>query len=213
MRKLGYFILVLLVLVGCSNISVEDAFESALSQPNPPITNHKKNLYNYYVPKHVGVKNSDVNSTVMIVDSYEILLNLKVDKIVSEKFNYEATQPVETLQEPTFTKEANYIGLDNISNKMTMRIYELKNKSFAIFLNNSEVEMVSVVPKTHLNITIETMITILKSVKIEKEAIISAYSNKEISSYDGTYSEFFEQTPPETGTIKDMYERLNPNKE
>ena len=55
------------------------------------------------------------------------------------------------------------------------------------------------------------MIIILKSTEVFDDKVVLAYSNKQISKNSGTYSEFFEQVPPETGTLREMYDSINPD--
>lgn len=213
MKKLGTLFIILFMLVGCSNQNYTKSFETALKQPGALTTNHKKKLYSYYVPPHVGIKKSDVNSTIFMVEGKDVLMNLKVDRIVSENFDYDLDVKVEINKNPSLVQEAHYMDMQNKTKKMQLRIYLLDSGNHAIFLNNDEVEMVSVVDKTSLSITIFSMVNILRTVVVNKPEVIAAYSSKEISTYDATYSEFFEQTPPETGTIKEMYDRLNPNRD
>ena len=92
-----------------------------------------------------------------------------------------------------------------------VRVYELDTGEFAIFADNDRIEMISVVNKANLNLNLETMIIILKSTEVDDDKVVTAYSNKEINENRGTYSEFFEQVPPETGTLKEMYDRINPD--
>lgn len=214
MKKLSIILSIMLVLVGCSNRN-EDygaGFRSGLAKPNIQSTNHKKPYYRYYVPPHVGIKKSDRTSTLFSIEGQQVLMALSVDKIVSTKFNYKLNENTINLEKPVFSEEASYIDIRDKSHMMSIRIYKLKNEQFAVYLNNDQINLTAIVPKPNLKITVDTMVSILKTVIVDSEEVVRAYSNKEISTYDSTYSEFFEQTPPETGTIKDMYEQLNPNK-
>lgn len=212
MKRITVMLLILLILTACSEKPLETGFMDGLSKPVAQSTNQKKHLLRYYLPPHAGIKASDTNSTIFTVEGFDVLMRLSVDKIVSENFEYASKNTVETLEDPIFEDEVSYIDIQNDAKKMSVRVYHLNNQ-FAIFLSNVEIDMVALVPKTNVAITLETMVDVLKTVVIDKEEVVSAYSNKEISTYDSTYSEFFEQTPPETGTLKEMYEQLNPNRD
>lgn len=211
-RALSLFI-VLSILSGCTQTqSLNQGFVQGLSKPIAKSTNHKKNLMHYYLPPIAGVKKSGQNYSIITLEGYDILMNLKIDNIVSEKFDYDKKEEIKAQLEPKFTDEATYIDIKNQTKTMNVRVYEIEDR-FAIFLSNSEVNMVSIVPQTNIAITLESMVDILKTVVVNKEEVVSAYSNKEISTYDSTYAEFFEQVPPETGSLKDMYDQLNPDKQ
>lgn len=212
MKRITLMLFILLVLTACSERPLESGFNEGLSKPIAQSTNQKKQLMRYYLPPLAGVKDSDTNTTVFTVENYDVLMRMSIDKIVSENFEYETKHTVETFEDALYEDEVSYIDIQNDTKKMNLRVYQLKDQ-YALFLSNLEVDMIALVPKTHVAITLETMVDVLKTVVIDKEKVVSAYSNKEISTYDSTYSEFFEQTPPETGTLKEMYEQLNPKRD
>lgn len=214
MKRIALLLLSLFVLVGCTTKmpSLDTGFKQGLSKPVSQSTNHKKRFMRYYTPPHVDVKKADTNSTLFTVEGFDVLMRLSIDKIVSENFDYDKKSETEKTQDPVFEDSASYIDIQDETRNMKVRIYKM-NEYYAIFLNNESVDMLALVPGTNVSITLESMVDILKTVVINKDVVVSAYSNKEISNYDSTYSEFFEQTPPETGTLKDMYEQLNPNRD
>lgn len=212
MKRISLMLLILFILTACTEKTLETGFMDGISKPVAQSTNQKKRLLRYYLPPHAGIKNSDMNTTVFTVEGHDVLMRLSIDKIVSENFKYDTQNRVEVLEDPIFEDEVSYIDIQDDTKKMNVRVYKL-NELYAIFLSNFEIDMVALVPKTNVAITLETMVDVLKTVVINKKEVVSAYSNKEISTYDSTYSEFFEQTPPETGTLKEMYEQLNPNRD
>lgn len=210
MKKLLSILAILILITGCSDADVEKAYRSGLSQALPTSTNHKKPYYRYYLPPHVGTKVQDQISSILMVDGYEVLMNLKVEYIVGNEFDYEV-QEKESIKTPQFEESTTYVDASNKMQTLNVRVYELNDGNMAVFVDNNRIEMVSVVPKTSLNLTLETMIIITKSTEVNDSAVVAAYSNKEIATNSGTYSEFFEQVPPETGTLKEMYDRINPD--
>lgn len=213
MKRISLLLILLILLTSCTSNDLGAGFKAGLEKPNISSTNHKKPYYRYYVPPHVGVKKTDKTSSLLDIQGHQVLLSLSVDKIVSTKFDYEMSDDKVKIKEPDFQDSASYIDINDASHKMSIRIYKLKNKNYAIFLNNEQVEFTAIVPLSALKIATDTMVSMLKSVVVDTEKVVLAYSTKEISTYDSTYSEFFEQTPPEAGTIKDMYEQLNPKKD
>ncbi len=210
MKKLSVLFLTLLLLVGCTNASIESTYFSGLSQALPVAANNTKPYYRYYLPPHVGVRAQDQTSSILMVDGHEILMNLMVQNIVSKTFEYEAVEK-NIKKTPIFEEETTYIDLNGNSQNMNVRVYELNTGELAIFVDNQKIELVSVVLSSSVNITLETMIIILKSTEVFDDKVVLAYSNKQISKNSGTYSEFFEQVPPETGTLREMYDSINPD--
>lgn len=210
MKKLFSIFMILMLIAGCSEADLESAYRSGLSQALPTSTNHKKPYYRYYLPPHVGTRVQDDISSILMVDGYEVLMNLRVEYIVGEQFDYEVHQK-ESIKTPKFEDSTTYVDANDNMQSLNVRIYSLDDGNMAVFLDNNRIEMVSVVPEASLNLTLETMVIIIKSTEVNDSGVVAAYSNKEITTNSGTYSEFFEQVPPETGTLREMYDRINPD--
>ncbi|HZJ86865.1 MAG TPA: hypothetical protein VFC75_01450 [Erysipelothrix sp.] len=211
MKKSVILLIFLLMLSGCQKTTLDYGFVEGLSKPVPKSTNHTKDYLSYYLPPHVGLKESGANYSLLDVEGYDVLMRLSIEHIISEKFDYEKNLAKEISQEILFQDDASYIDIEDNSKTVHAIIYQLEDR-YAILINNEEIEMMSLVPKTNVSITLESMVNILKTVVVNKDLVVSDYSSKEISTYESTYSEFFEQTPPETGTLKEMNEQLDPGK-
>lgn len=211
MRRLMIVSIILLLLVGCTETkTLEASFKAGLSQALPISTNHNKPYFRYYLPPHVGVKKQDETSSILLINNHEVLMNMRVDYIVSKEFEYTNQEKI-LEKDPIFSEEKTYVDSDNKMQVLNVRVYELNKKEVLIFADNRKIEMVTVVTKPDMNMTLESMIIILKSSIVFDKEVVSAYSNKVLDKNPGTYSEFFEQVPPETGTIKEMNEKLDPN--
>ncbi len=210
MKKIVILLILLLALTGCKTTTLDYGFVEGLSKPVPQSTNHNKAYLSYYVPPHVGLKESGTNYSLLDVEGFDVLMRLSVEHIISENFDYDKNEDKEISHHLLFEDEASYIDIEDEPKTLHAMIYKLDDR-YAILLDNKEIEMMALVPKTNVSITLETMVNMIKSVWVNKDGVVSDYSSKEISTYESTYSEFFEQTPPETGTLKEMNEQLDPN--
>lgn len=209
MRKYASLVLILTLLVACSTKSYDDAVKSALSQPMGRSTNHTKELIKYYLPPHTGRQESNKNSTIFKVEGYEVLMKINIDYIISDNFDYEISDKFQYNKRIIFETDATYIDNKEQTKTMKIKVFNLDHKQdILIVIDNEEVELLSIVREKHADIVIETMISVLRSVELNYDTIVANYSNKDNVQIKTNYAEFFEQTPPESGTLKEMYDKL-----
>lgn len=211
-KKLSVLILVSLVLVGCNSKSYTEAVQTSLAQPLPKASTHHKQMYRYYVPPAVGIKTTNQNSTIFLIEGHDVLMNLSISDIVSKQYYEDENLADQSALDVEFNYRGSYFDAHQVSQSFDMNIHRLSNGELAIFLDNRLISMIAVIPEVSAPLVIETMITIMKSVDVNTEQVIATYSTKEIIEKDATFSEFFEQVPPETGTLQDMYEQMDPER-
>lgn len=211
-KKLSVLMLTLLLLVGCNSKSYTDSVQTSLAQPLSRASTHHKQMYRYYVPPSVGVKTTNQNSTIFLIENHEVLMNLSISDIVSKQYYEEEGSLDQAPLDVEFNYRGSYFDANKESQSFDMNIHRLSNDELAIFLDNHLVSMITVIPEVSASLVIETMITIMKSVDVNTEQVVATYSTKEIIEKDATFSEFFEQVPPETGTLQDMYEQMDPER-
>ncbi|AMC93460.1 hypothetical protein AOC36_05545 [Erysipelothrix larvae] len=217
MKKVLITVLLAMVilLTGCQVQSIESVIQSTLSSPLPSTTNHSKPMFRYYVPSTVGVKSSSQNSTLLNINGYDVLMNLSISQIISSEY-YEADDAIPALNLENFEVMFQYTGAyydaQSVSRNFHVDIIRLRDNTVSIILNNQLVDIIAVVSDTSLNLTLEHMITIMRSVDVDNDLVVATYSTKEIIDRDAIFSEFFEQVPPENGSLQDMYDRLNPDR-
>lgn len=220
LRNITVTCLALLLMTGCANSSksFDAVMNSALSSPLPIAANHSKNLYRYYVPPSVGVKSSNQNSTLFNIDNNEVMMNLNISQIVSSKYYEEGELEERNLTSLDFENilysySGSYFDTYSISRKLDVYVLRMSDDRVALLANNRLIDMIAVIPEASLPQVLESVLTILRSVEVDETRVVAAYSTKEIIDRDAIYSQFFEQVPPENGTLQDMYDRLNPTKQ
>src|SRR5690625_4502740 len=125
MRRLMIVSIILLLLVGCTETkTLEASFKAGLSQALPISTNHNKPYFRYYLPPHVGVKKQDETSSILLINNHEVLMNMRVDYIVSKEFEYTNQEKI-LEKDPIFSEEKTYVDSDNKMQVLNVRVYEL----------------------------------------------------------------------------------------
>ena len=214
MKKIISILIISILLVGCGKEqSLESVVRSALARPLPVTTNHKKTYLKYYLPPSVGLLKTNENSSLILIDGNQVLMNLNIDSIVADTFNYNDTTKSTLEKDFEYQHSGTYYNRNNEEISFNIWVLKLNDGDFALYIDNREVQLISVVPKAQVSITLENMITILRSVEVDASKVVAAYSNKILKKDLIIYSEFFEQVPPETGTLEEMYKQLEPGKD
>lgn len=213
LRKLGLVLIAIFLLTGCGvETNVDKIMKSSLSRPLPVGANHSKKYLKYYLSPEFGVKTSTPISTLIRVGDAEVMLNLSVSEIVANRY-YSDDQIEKRVNESLDNvqkKEGTYLDKGDIQRPFRLSIIELE-ESKALVLENGLVDLVSIVDDTNIAYVLDGMIMIMRSVEVDEDLIVSHYSNKEIIEYNPIHEEFFEQTVPESGSLIDMYNQLNPD--
>lgn len=210
MKRFSLMLVVLLILVGCTQAkSVDESIKDGLAAPLPMTHNHRKPLVNYYLPPFVGLKQSNAFSSLLLVRGYDVLMNLNIEHAISETFEYDREHHL-NLDIFDYKYTGTYLNSDNEMRNFVVLIKTLGETRRAIFIDNEDVQFISVVSELDLPYVIETLMSVMRSVEVDRPKIVAKYSNKDIKQTITIYSEFFERVPPETGTLEEMYGQLQP---
>ena len=145
-------------------------------------------------------------------DGTEMMMSIKVSDII---YNYYKDQErVAQLSVENFdagaTLEGMYLDQNNQQHRYLYNEVEIGDK-VAITLDNGFVSIVTMIYPAQKNTMVPAMMGILRSTQLDAKAVVSVYSNKEIIEYDTIHREFFEQEVPESGSLLDMYNQMNPD--
>lgn len=213
LRRIGILLLALFLLAGCRvETDVDAIIKSSLSRPLPVGANHSKSYLKYYLSPEFGVKTSTPISTLIRVGDTEVMLNLSVSEIVANRYYSDEQLENRVNQElaNVIHSEGTYLDMGDVQRTFRLSVIELE-KSKALVLENGLVDLVSIVDDSNLAYVLDAMLMIMRSVEVDEDLIVSHYSNKEIIEYNPIHEEFFEQTVPESGSLVDMYNQLNPD--
>lgn len=197
-----------------NDISFEKALNLSLSRPLPSGTNHNKPYFKYYLPPDAGVKTSTELASLYTIDNHEIMMNLKVSKVVASQYENHEPEKLKLLNEDEklyYFDNSKYLDQKDQEREINLRVYELKNQQFAVILENEFVEMLTLVNATNYEFILEHMVAILRSVEVEEEKVFVDFSNKEIIEDKTIHEDFFEHVVPEDGSLIDMYNQLHPD--
>ena len=213
--KIKKFLLILvtaLLLVGCSaENDAQNILDKALALPPAQGTNQSKGILKYYLSPDMGVKASTQTSTLIVYDQVEMMLSIKVSDIV---YNFYKEDEGTALSAAMFGKGDSIDGvyLDQ-NNKQERYVYNevVIGDQIALTLDNGLVSIVSLIRPIQKESVLTAMMSILRSSQVKLEEVVSLYSNKEIIQYNTIHREFFEQEVPESGSLIDMYNQMNPD--
>ena len=213
--KIKKFLLILvttLLLVGCrAENDAQKILDKALALPPAQGTNQSKGILKYYLSPDMGVKASTQTSTLIVYDQVEMMLSIKVSDIV---YNFYKEDEGTALSAAMFGKGDSIDGvyLDQ-NNKQERYVYNevVIGDQIALTLDNGLVSIVSLIRPIQKESVLTAMMSILRSSQVKLEEVVSLYSNKEIIQYNTIHREFFEQEVPESGSLIDMYNQMNPD--
>lgn len=205
----------LLFLTACQkgSVSYQDSLNKSLSRPLPFGTNYSKPYYKYYLPPNIGVKSSTKIGSVLSLNNDEIMMNLKVSRVVALSYQKEgiALEDLKKEKENIFQEGGHYLDINDKERLFLFTVYPITKNRNLLVLENERVELVSIVAESNAPYMLENMMLILRSLDVNDDLVIADYSNKEIIEDKTIHEDFFEHAVPESGNLIEMYNRLHPD--
>jgi len=214
-----WFIILVLFLTGCTVSAnsmvqqVEKTLLRSVDSPAPPNFNQLTPLYRYYLPNHMGKRESNRVSTILLSDGVEIVMNLDIAAVVMYRFyRNELTNGLR----PYTEVNRNWIDTrgtfrhatgEVISYRVT--VWEFDLSIHVVTLQTNYFVFTAITPLAKIDAVLADMISIAKSAVTDRNEIISLYSNKQIINYQQQVVELFEQIAPDSGRIIDMINIMN----
>ena len=221
MKKIVVGIVLVLLLTGCSKVSerfvvnqasiaLDDAIVSAISTH----TNIDKGFISYYLEPFIGRRDGNASNSVFIIDGEEVVLNVDVPSIITAKYYASdlsgegGFRTGDSFPNLVLEKEGSFFSGSGLIREFQCRIYQPTEEKYGILIQTSNVMMYAEVPYAKLSNTIYHMMRILRTVRVDEEKVVTAYSQKEMMNYHKETLEIFQTLYPEDGTLHDM---LNDN--
>lgn len=206
-------VLSLALISGCGvKQSSQELISTALAMPPVVGTNHSKGFLKYYLNPDVGLRASTQTSSLLVIDQVEVMMSVKVSNIVADYYKEDASplQKQMVSFEEGETIEGMYLDPQNVQRKY---VYNEKNfgDKIGITLDNGLVSIVALIYPAQKAILIPSMVSVMRSTLVNETLVVAHYSNKEVIEYDTIHRDFFEQEIPESGSLIDMYNQMNPN--
>lgn len=219
MKKVIVCILCLL-LCGCSvsEKSLEDNFDSLIysirAEKAVESTNKHRTYFDYFLPRNVGKRFSNEENAVFVLGNQQFYMNLDItDLIVTEYyspiFSYQQTRlrEIKKLGDVVINKSGEMLNSSEEMKKFNVVVTDLGDAEYLLYVQYGDVYFAALCPLAEVENLVYEMFKIGRSVKIEKQEILSAYSNKETVIITQSY-DLFEKVFPENGVVYDV---LNPS--
>ncbi len=219
MKKLLCLILSAFLLSSCTvktTIDLQSEIESSLASASEAkifASNINKPLYSYYLPPSIGRNKSTQNSSVLNDRGRKFIMNLNVASIIQEKY-YSETDETQTndFQDTIVKCVGEYIDVDEETHAYEVSIYEMNGYYVTVF-HSDVVEFYSVLDALSTCDIVKDMLRIARSMRVDTDAVIQAYSNKKTVDYKSEKIELFEQIVPESGRIEELFDDIETNED
>lgn len=221
MRKTLLLIALAIVLSGCVKVNgsnlkstVSTEVNAAVSEGLPATSTMRKTLYSYYLPTSVGRREVSQSSTVLFSNNYNVLMNLDIVSVLSEKFY--ATESADPLRaytlasEPLFKLTGTFKDLKSVENAYLVTVNAIEKNVVLLTLQTKYFVFSAVIPMAAAGEVAYDMMKIVRTCTINSDEVITLYSNRETFSYTKETLEIFSQLAPESGKIIDMIEETTP---
>lgn len=204
MKRIGIIMLsILLILTGCERRSPLDIVDDVISEAAQyePYTyrNSTKQIYDYYLPNDVKIKQSGPVSNVLTMDGYDVIMNVDISAIMNQSETFVDVKDNKFVVNKTVT-------LKNLDEKETTYriLIEALDETYLVVLESYDMRYISVVPLASIEPVLEKMILIARTLKVDQERVIATYSNKEVIDYHHEAVEIFSENIPESGYINEV---------
>lgn len=214
MKRVGLLILIVLFgLSACSDITTSNlqsylkaSASDASSEPANPINNISKGMYSYYLPAHVGRKTSTETSTILSSNNINILMNLDVIDVISNSY-YDTSKTFKSMITSTSNLssfDSDFINSSGVHVSFRVDVLKITDSLVLLTLESGYFIFTSITPISSSPEILYDMITIARTCKVDRDAVLLAYSTRESIVYQKETLDMFSQIAPESGTVLDM---------
>ena len=217
-------ILVSLIMIvslwGCSygevtETNIQQALEVAITETAKEEIAHYQNMhksfYSYYLPQHVGKRNSTAYSNLFVIDNHEVLMSVKPASVIIDKY-YGKTNLANSINEYDNALLSNSYDLINYEEKkisLVVSVFHFEGLYYML-VDTTNFSFLTSTPLGNMPSIIRDVIRIARSADVNETAILAEYSRKESIDYQQATT-IFSQSIPENGTLAEMMENYFPN--
>lgn len=209
MRKLIILILITLVVTGCAAKDYKTELAEALTieanKEYERINNHNKKLYTFYIDPSVGNISSEKAYSVLEFLGNSFSMNLNVREIITNEY-YNRNVINYGKDYLTFNSEGTYISDKGEERSYQALVYEDDGLCYLI-LKGDGIVFNSVLRNSQVYGVALKMMSILKSVEIDKQAVIESYSANDNITYVKETTELFTANITTTTTLDEIINR------
>lgn len=200
--------LVTLLLISCSNntLDLQKELENALNKEialKPFLATNNKPYYSYYVSPSLGNVYSDQTTNILVYQNNKILMNLNTSNIINDAYYNQLSNDVDVNNYLMFALEGSFVDINDETINYKLEVFNIKNQRF-MKLSSKYVNFYTEAEDYELIQLSRYMIQIARSVTVNKQNVLVAYSTKENISVDKEAIQLFEQVAPVDGNIIDI---------
>lgn len=183
------------------NHRIERAITSGALHPN-----YSHGIYSFYKEPSVGRVSSDEISNTFRYDGVRFVMNLKVSSIISSKF-YDglSAHTVPDSLEPEASTEGTLIDYEGNEHPYFISLFRLGEDIYT-YAETDQVEFFSISSPLQALQIAETMMRMARTVHVDNDAVIAAYSGRQTIEYSRKRLELFHNIVPENGVIDELFE-------
>lgn len=211
MKKLLCLLFSVFLLSGCTKITVsvqnrlEEACRLALNASVPSV-NNRKQFYAYYLDPSLGRVSSTLTGNEFRMGSVRFVMNLDVARLINEKY-----YPEETVShiyavdgnEAAYTK-GTLINTSNEELPYEIHVIQVDEDIFAVCADAGYMSFQCMCNLNDVPAAAGQMLMISRSVTVDRQEIMNAFTTLEGITYAGTPVELFEEKVPENGSIEEL---------
>ncbi|MCI5773128.1 MAG: hypothetical protein MR210_01065 [Erysipelotrichaceae bacterium] len=212
MKKIILFLLVL-CLSGCqSQLDIQQALDSNLAKANAlpsAVANNNKKFYSFYLEPDIGRLQANQTSSILKYKDTKFTMNLNISKIVNAQSYGDIIPDITKPDDQYLVAQSigNYTDYDGTSYPYQSYIYHLPNGDYYLTMDTQYVFFSAIGNEYQVLEVADQMLKIAKSVSIDDEEIMIAYSAKERIIFEGEELSLYDQIIPVEGKVSDMLEK------
>ncbi|MDR1794302.1 MAG: hypothetical protein LBR25_02805 [Erysipelotrichaceae bacterium] len=210
--------LLLSILTGCGvnedNLKtvLDQTIQSALAVAAYPSQNQHKSFYSYYLPLNVGKKESTETSVVLEVENNMVLMTLNVSAVVANRYYpLETTLPSPVSSNVLYRKEGTFTDYNKQIVKYAMYISKSGSNTYLLYLWTDYFEFKCDVPISALPNVINYLFAIVRSCRVNHNAVLATYTHKESLNNVVETVDLFKKKVPESGPLTEILEGKDDN--
>lgn len=211
LRKILPALACVLMLNGCAKISagiqprLDAACAEAVSHPLSSANNRKK-YYSYYLEPSIGRITSTETGNEFLIGSERFVMNLDVAAIINEKYYPEETVSHDLALSGTVIASASssLICADGSEMPYSVVIEKTGEDDCLIHVTAGYMSFEGFASQASAPAVAGEMLKISRSVIVDKQEVLAAFTTMEGIDYVGTPVELFEDKAPENGSIEEL---------
>ena len=211
MKKAAAFTLSIFLLAGCAapsgslSASLEQRVDEAAAQ-TVSVSNNRKQFYSYYIDPSIGKVSSTSTGNVFSCDGSLFVMNLDVPGIINAKYYPDAAASEVDLSFAEVMAEKEGTCTDASGNEIpySVTVSKLDTGQFITVVRCNHVMLYGICDEAYVPNLAARMLVISRTVTVNTEEVLLAYSKQEKIDYIGTPVQLFEEIPPENGSIQEL---------